>query len=327
MTKTKLIVNLTRGECVCVSELADGPLRRMRGLMGRRGLPAGEGLLISPAPAIHTAFMRFPIDALFLDRNLRVLDIVTELRPWRFASARRARAVLELSSGECARRGVAVGDRLELRDRKPVHVHVAPTESADDGELADADDGGRVDADAVPDAVPDAVRDTRAHHALGGGEALGVGEALAGSDTAPASWKGGELARLQPLRVLVISPDRRFRTVMSLLLARRNCSVTTTANGSRVVELVDRESVDVVVIDSSQLPSTATTVAVATIETLARPVGVVLVADEAQAAAPAPTGPPGPPVLAKWGPFEELFEAIELVDEHRGTWGEFRARG
>src|SRR3984893_19402636 len=122
MAETKLIVNLTRGECVCVSELADGPLTRMRGLIGRRGLPAGEGLLITPAPAIHTAFMRFPIDALFLDRNLRVLDIVERLRPWRVASKRNARAVLELSAGECARRGVKVGDRLELRDRAPGDV-------------------------------------------------------------------------------------------------------------------------------------------------------------------------------------------------------------
>src|SRR5712691_7383982 len=94
VTKTKLIVNLTRGDAVCVGELADGPLRRMRGLIGRPGLPAGEGLLLSPAPAIHTAFMRFPIDALFLDRDLRVIEIVEQLGPWRVASKYRARAVL-----------------------------------------------------------------------------------------------------------------------------------------------------------------------------------------------------------------------------------------
>src|SRR6476661_2516738 len=112
--KTKLIVNVTRGLCVCVSELADSPLPRMRGLIGRRGLPAGEGMLLRPAPSIHTAFMRFPIDALFLDRELRVLDIRESLPPWRVASEHRARAVLELPAGECARRRVQVGDRLEL---------------------------------------------------------------------------------------------------------------------------------------------------------------------------------------------------------------------
>ena len=49
-------------------------------------------MLITPAPGIHTAFMRFPIDALFLDRSMRVIDIVERLRPWRMASRRGQRA-------------------------------------------------------------------------------------------------------------------------------------------------------------------------------------------------------------------------------------------
>jgi uncharacterized protein len=262
VTKTKLIVNLTRGDAVCVGELADGPLRRMRGLIGRPGLPAGEGLLLSPAPAIHTAFMRFPIDALFLDRDLRVLDIVEQLGPWRVASKYRARAVLELSAGECARRGVEVGDRLELRDR-----------------AGDPDTPG-------PGGTP-------ATH-----------------------WQEGELARLQPLRILVISPDRHFRTVMSLLLSRRNCSTATTANASRLTELIARERADIVVIDISQLANAAAAAAVATVEALSRPVGVLLVADEER------PGPADEPVSAKWGPFGDLMAAIERADEQRGTWGD-----
>src|SRR5256885_8101099 len=102
----------------------------MRGLIGRRGLPAGEGLLLSPAPAIHTAFMRFPIDALFLDRDLRVLDVVEQLGPWRVASKRRAHAVLELAAGELARHSVEVGDVLELRERNPVSDAAAAPASA-----------------------------------------------------------------------------------------------------------------------------------------------------------------------------------------------------
>src|SRR5437588_12958429 len=117
MATTKLIVNLTNGRCVCVGELANRPLRRMRGLMGRPSLPAGEGMLIHPAPAIHTAFMRFSIDAVFLDRDLRVLDIVEDLPPWRIASQRRARTVLELAAGERARCGVHVGGRLQPPER------------------------------------------------------------------------------------------------------------------------------------------------------------------------------------------------------------------
>ena len=98
------------GACV----VADRPLRRMRGLLGRSGLQEDEGLLLRPAPSIHTWFMRFPIDAVFLDRELRVIDTASEVRPWRFASRRGARAVLELSAGEAARLGIRAGMRLEL---------------------------------------------------------------------------------------------------------------------------------------------------------------------------------------------------------------------
>jgi uncharacterized protein len=92
--------------------VADSPASRMRGLLGRSELKPGEGLLLRPASSIHTCFMRFPIDAVFLDGGLRVLGISDELRPWRAASRRGARAVLELPAGESARRGLEVGERL-----------------------------------------------------------------------------------------------------------------------------------------------------------------------------------------------------------------------
>jgi uncharacterized membrane protein (UPF0127 family) len=94
--------------------VADSPVSRLRGLLGRSELRPGEGLLLRPASAIHTCFMRFPIDAVFLDEGLRVLRISDELRPWRAASRRGARAVLELPAGETARRGLGVGDLLRV---------------------------------------------------------------------------------------------------------------------------------------------------------------------------------------------------------------------
>jgi uncharacterized protein len=111
--ETKLIVNLTRGNVVCEQVvIADRARRRMRGLLGRRSLPPGEGMLLQPSPSIHTAFMRFPIDVVFLDRNLRVIKLVEHLPPWHTASAMEGRSTLELSSGEIARRRVQVGDQL-----------------------------------------------------------------------------------------------------------------------------------------------------------------------------------------------------------------------
>ncbi len=85
--------------------LAETALTRMKGLLGRRELPSGEGILLKPAASVHMAFMRFPIDAVFLDGDLRVV-------PWRAAGSRGAKAVLELPAGEAKRRGLTAGDRL-----------------------------------------------------------------------------------------------------------------------------------------------------------------------------------------------------------------------
>jgi hypothetical protein len=95
--------------------LAEHPLSRMKGLLGRRSLPAGEGLLLRPASAVHTLFMRFPIDLVFLSREHDVVAVVAEVRPWRAAWRRGARAVLELPAGEAGRRRLRAGDRLYMR--------------------------------------------------------------------------------------------------------------------------------------------------------------------------------------------------------------------
>jgi uncharacterized membrane protein (UPF0127 family) len=113
--ESKPIFNLTRRTSVCErAVLADRPLRRMRGLLGRRSLPVGEGLLLQPAPSVHTAFMRVPIDVVFLDGELTVVKVVERMRPWRVSSSRQARATLELPAGEAEARGIQIGDRLRL---------------------------------------------------------------------------------------------------------------------------------------------------------------------------------------------------------------------
>jgi uncharacterized protein len=107
------------GDLVCERcELATTVGKRMKGLLGRRGLPAGTGMLIRPASSIHMFFMRFPIDAVFLDRELRVIGIAEHLRPWRIAWRRGAHSVLELAAGEAGRRRLKVGERLLLTDEE-----------------------------------------------------------------------------------------------------------------------------------------------------------------------------------------------------------------
>ena len=85
--------------------------------MGRRELPAGQGLCIRPCSSIHMFFMRFPIDAVFVDGDGMVLRIYAAIRPWRMTGiVRKAKACLELPAGTCAEKGVAVGDVLTLAD-------------------------------------------------------------------------------------------------------------------------------------------------------------------------------------------------------------------
>ncbi len=109
------VVRLARldGRVVCERCLvATRPLQRMRGLLGRRELPEGEGILLRRAGSIHTFFMRFPIDVVFLNGQQRVLRVAADVPPWRALVQKGARSVLELPAGEAARRGLVVGERV-----------------------------------------------------------------------------------------------------------------------------------------------------------------------------------------------------------------------
>jgi uncharacterized membrane protein (UPF0127 family) len=95
-------------------ERADNPIRRMVGLLGRRSLAPGEGLWFEPASSIHTFFMRFPIDVLFLDRENVVLRCMHSMPAFRVAAQRGARSLVELPPGTLEQTGVSAGDRLAL---------------------------------------------------------------------------------------------------------------------------------------------------------------------------------------------------------------------
>ena len=90
---------------------------RTRGLLGRRALPEGEGLAFREK-SIHMLFMRMPIDAVFCDSELRIVKVVPNLRPWRFAASKRARFVLEIAAGDAERLGLTPG--VALRAEPPL---------------------------------------------------------------------------------------------------------------------------------------------------------------------------------------------------------------
>lgn len=96
---------------------------RLRGLLGRSRLPEGEALAIEPCTSLHTFFMRFPIDALFLSRDGRVIRAISGLRPWRATRIYpRAALAVELPAGTIARTGTREGDTLILNGDTPIQA-------------------------------------------------------------------------------------------------------------------------------------------------------------------------------------------------------------
>jgi uncharacterized membrane protein (UPF0127 family) len=91
---------------------ADGWLARLRGLIGTRDWPRNRALRIRPCNAVHTCFMRYPIDVVFVDRRGCIVKVVGGLRPWRAAAAWGAAGVLELAAGEAERLGWRAGTPL-----------------------------------------------------------------------------------------------------------------------------------------------------------------------------------------------------------------------
>lgn len=103
------------GTIVCARcSLATNPWTRFRGLMGRASLAEDEGMLFRPAGSIHMFFMRFPIDVVFCDRDLRVVKVVRDLAPWKTAAGRGAKVVVELAAGAAG--ALEPGDQLVLDD-------------------------------------------------------------------------------------------------------------------------------------------------------------------------------------------------------------------
>jgi uncharacterized membrane protein (UPF0127 family) len=108
----KLTLRRDDGRIIAESvRVADTYFRRLRGLLGRR-LREGEGMVLRPGFSVHTSFMHYPIDVVFLDQDQTVVEIAANLKPWRTASCRSAREVVELRAGEAERRGLKVGDRV-----------------------------------------------------------------------------------------------------------------------------------------------------------------------------------------------------------------------
>ena len=114
----KQALNVTKNTVVASQvRMADNYFSRLMGLMGKPGLPPGEGLWILPCSDIHSCFMRFEFDAVFVDKQHKVLHLMESMKPWRISKfVRGGHAVLELPAGAIAASGTVIGDIIELRD-------------------------------------------------------------------------------------------------------------------------------------------------------------------------------------------------------------------
>jgi hypothetical protein len=110
------VTNLTRNTLLAdQAEKAATFMTRFKGLMGVTSLPAGQGLLIDPCTSIHTFFMKIPIDAVFLDASLQVVDVCHAMPAWKVSRVYfKAQSVLELPAGTAKASGTEAGDRLAM---------------------------------------------------------------------------------------------------------------------------------------------------------------------------------------------------------------------
>jgi uncharacterized membrane protein (UPF0127 family) len=107
--------NLRTGRLLATAlEAAFDSASRRRGLLGRKELGAGSALIIAPCSGIHTFFMQFPIDVIFVRRDGTVTHVVTQLPPWRIGVSLWAFAVVETAAGTAARTGTRRGDQLRV---------------------------------------------------------------------------------------------------------------------------------------------------------------------------------------------------------------------
>jgi uncharacterized membrane protein (UPF0127 family) len=115
-TSCLIAMNVTRGvrltEC---GRVADTFFTRLVGLLRDRQLELGDGLWIMPCNSIHSIGMKFVFDAIFLDKNLRVVHLMQNMKPWRISKmVFAAHSVLELPAGHIAQTGTEIGDQFEM---------------------------------------------------------------------------------------------------------------------------------------------------------------------------------------------------------------------
>ncbi len=114
----KIVVrNQTRSTILAdAAELADTSEKRRTGLLKHASLGQGEGLWIVPCESVHSFFMKFAIDLVYMDKNKKVKKVRHSMVPWRVSACLSAHSILELPAGAVAATGTQAGDQLVIED-------------------------------------------------------------------------------------------------------------------------------------------------------------------------------------------------------------------
>ena len=117
MSQALIATNVTRGIVLADhGRVADTAWSRVVGLLRDKGLAEGDGLWIVPCNSIHSFAMKFVFDAIFLDRDLKIVHLMREMKPWRISAIKfDSHSVLELPAGLIAGTGTQIGDQLQMR--------------------------------------------------------------------------------------------------------------------------------------------------------------------------------------------------------------------
>ena len=96
------------------AQMADTFLRRLVGLMFKKSISSGYALIFRNATSIHTFFMRFPIDIVFLDKDNQIIRICEALKPWRMVLCSRSKTTIELPAHKTSENSLKIGDFLQI---------------------------------------------------------------------------------------------------------------------------------------------------------------------------------------------------------------------
>jgi len=115
------ILNVTRNTQIASrAEIAGSGMKRSKGLLGRKGLERGEGMWIVPCEAVHTFFMQFALDLIYLDKKNRIRKVRSNVSPWRVSACLSAHSIIELPVGAIRDSQSQAGDVVKFESAKQI---------------------------------------------------------------------------------------------------------------------------------------------------------------------------------------------------------------